>query len=125
MDSTGLIAAATIELNDLLKQVMAIDRENENYVLSITIVLALVLYLGFMMRIKKKPENKQADPLLYLNGAFIVAFIVLYIFGKEIASLYFLVRPDSKPKPKTEETASETAPETAPEAAAEAAAEIV
>lgn len=102
MDSTGLIAVATIELNDLLKNGVAIDRENENYLLSTMIVFMIIGYLSGMISMKREVENGEPMSLLYLNTGFIVAFILFYIFGKEFASVYFIVRPSKRPKTKTE-----------------------
>lgn len=105
MDSTGLFAAATIELNGLLNIIMAIDRENENYTLTALILFLIIVYILAFVAIKYQDETKMNKLFLILNGLFIIFFIVIHVLGKEIASLYFKVRPKkgSQPQPSTEE----------------------
>lgn len=93
INSAGLFGAVTIELNDLIKTLVAIDRKNKNWILSTVIGMLILLYLGSLISIKMRDKEKQDKPLLMLNAGFIVVFIALYILCEKMVDWYRYIRP--------------------------------
>lgn len=106
MNSTALVAAATINFSGLLKSSLELDKKYGNRWLTRIILVLSALYLVALVFLDIYMGDKKERANLVANAIAIFFYMILFIYGEKISEV-FADKEDKKEEEKKEEEKKE------------------